>query len=136
MHEHQHEDIYFNCPETRIPLRSRDWVKSFEKATEASEPKRIQESHLLKAKGTINDTYTTDELIRMSVWAIASVGQQKLQLHTGIRDRAMLLLSTTVAFRGNSSRLALLSDLFFRSMPMGNIGRNVKLQVKFFLNLV
>ena len=67
----------------------------------------------------------------MSVWALQSFRPQKIQTHTGIRDRAMLLLTTTLAFRGNSSRLALLSDLFFRSVPMGTIGRDVKLQVCF-----
>lgn len=54
MLEHQHEPEYFNCPDTRVPLRSQDMVKIFEITSCASEPKRIQESHLLKAKGTIN----------------------------------------------------------------------------------
>lgn len=66
----------------------------------------------------------------MSVWTLRTFGPSKTQVHIGIRDRAMLLLSTTVAFRGNSSRLTLLSDLFFRSIPMGNIGPNVELQVR------
>lgn len=54
IHEHQHEPEYFNCPDTRIPLRSQDIVKIFETSASASEPKRIQNAHLLKAKGTVN----------------------------------------------------------------------------------
>jgi hypothetical protein len=35
----------------------------------------------------------------------------------GLRDRAMLLLSTTTAFRGASCRAVELSDLFPSSLP-------------------
>lgn len=65
----------------------------------------------------------------MSIWTLRAFGPARSHVHTGLRDRAMLLLSTTVAFRGNSSRLLLFSDLFFRSIAMGNIGEGVKLQV-------
>ncbi len=54
MHAHQHEAEYFNCPDTRTPLRSQDIVKMYETAACANEPKRIQEAHILKAKGTLN----------------------------------------------------------------------------------
>lgn len=146
MHQRQHEPIYANCPDTRIPLRSQEWVKSFETAACANEPTQVQEAHSLKAKGSTNgiilnswsssdliirltDTYTTDELVRMSIWTLRAFGPARSHTHTGLRDRAMLLLSTTIAFRGNSSRLVLLSDLFFREIPMGTIGEGVKLQV-------
>ena len=65
----------------------------------------------------------------MSIWTLRAFGPARSHTHTGLRDRAMLLLSTTIAFRGNSSRLVLLSDLFFREIPMGTIGEGVKLQV-------
>ena len=57
MLHHQHEPIYANCPDTRIPLRSQEWVKSFETAACANEPTRIQEAHILKAKGAANGTF-------------------------------------------------------------------------------
>lgn len=67
----------------------------------------------------------------MSNWTLQAFGPARLHTHTGLRDRAMLLLSTTIAFRGNSTRLLLFSDLFFRNIPMGNIGEGVALQVCF-----
>lgn len=54
MNAHQHEAEYFDCPDTRVPLRSQDIVKMYETAACANEPKRIQEAHILKAKGTLN----------------------------------------------------------------------------------
>ncbi|KAF9471271.1 hypothetical protein BDN70DRAFT_901472 [Pholiota conissans] len=108
MLEHQHELEYANCPETQKPLRSQEWIKTYEKVACAN-------------------MYTFEEIMRMSVWTLQSFGPSKLQVHVGLRDCAMLLLSTMVAFRGNSSRLALFSDLFFQSIPMGNIGLDVNL---------
>lgn len=56
MLQHQHEPVYANCADTRIPLRGQEWVKSFETAACANEPTRIQEAHILKAKGAMNGT--------------------------------------------------------------------------------
>lgn len=67
--------------------------------------------------------------MRMSVWALQASGSSNLQTQIGLRDRAMLLLSTTLGFRGNSSRMVQLSDLFFRDVAMMNIGTDVTLQV-------
>jgi hypothetical protein len=78
------------------------------------------------------DTYTVEELIRMSVWCMSTAFRSsKVQVHTGIRDRTMLLLSTTTAFRGDSSRRVLWSDLLGRKIPMMNISFDSELMVCF-----
>ncbi|PPQ70700.1 hypothetical protein CVT25_010617 [Psilocybe cyanescens] len=127
MKEHQHEPLYQNCPDTRISLRDQDWVKKFEEAASAREPQRIADAHTAKSKGTLADTYKTEELIRMSNWNLQAFGPAKTQTHLGIRDRLMLLLSTNAAFRGDSTRRILWSDLFTRNMPMPNMGPNVEI---------
>jgi hypothetical protein len=71
----------------------------------------------------------------MSVWGLQASGSSDLKTQVRLRDRAMLLLSTTLGFRGNSSRMVQLSDLFFRDVPMINIGEDVKLQVRPHLSL-
>ena len=59
----------------------------------------------------------------------------------GIRDRAMMLLSTTIVFRGDSSRALLWSDLFLADVPMNDIGLGTCVKVRpplllsLFLNL-
>jgi len=65
----------------------------------------------------------------MSVWALEAFGPSKLQVHIGIRDRAMVLLSTNIAFRGDSTRCLLWSDLFTLNLPMEMIGPEVELPV-------
>lgn len=65
----------------------------------------------------------------MSIWALQSSGSTNLQTQIGLRDRAILLLPTTLGFRGNSSHLVQISDLSFRAVPMMSIGADVTLQV-------
>ncbi len=49
-----------------------------------------------------------------------------LQMYAGLRDRAMILLSSSIAFRGDSARSLLRSDLELRNIPMINIGLDAK----------
>lgn len=80
-------------------------------------------------RSNIIDTYTKEEVIRMSMWALEAFGPSKLQVHIGIRDRAMVLLSTNIAFRGDSTRRLLWSDLFTLNLPMEMIGPEAELPV-------
>jgi hypothetical protein len=77
----------------------------------------------------ITDTYTEDELIRGSTWFLQSSRGTKLRIHTGLRDRCMLLISSSSAFRGNNVRSLLLSDLAVHDVPMLDIGLGVKVMV-------
>lgn len=62
------------------------------------------------------DTYTKEELERCSLFCLTDFSGPK-EVFVGLRDRAMLLLSTTTAFRGASCRAVELSDLFPSSLP-------------------
>jgi len=66
----------------------------------------------------------------MSMWLLEEFGSSKLQILKGLRDRAMLLLATNVAFRGDSTRRVLWSDLFTQLVPMPSIGHDIQLPVR------
>lgn len=55
------------------------------------------------------------------------------QVYIGLRDRAMLLTSSSVAFRGDNSRQLLMSDLFSCDIPINAKELGTKLRVGFFL---
>ena len=74
------------------------------------------------------DTYTAQELVRCSAWCLTEFTGTK-QVFVGIRDRAMLLLSSTTAFRGESCRILEWSDLFLSSIPMDDIQPGYKVPV-------
>lgn len=80
------------------------------------------------AYATLTDTYTSEELIRCSVWCLTDFSGPR-QVFIGLRDHAMLLLSLTTAFRGESSRNLLLSDLFMMQVPMNEIGLGITVPV-------
>jgi len=148
MREHQHLPEYAGCQETQHLLRNQDWVKVYEQAASANEPMRVKNAHALKAKGTsagmssiINfppffeftssrkDTYKKEDMIRMSNWALKAFGPSQSQVYLGLRDRALILLPTNIAFHGNSTRHLLWSDIFMQSLPMEIIGSGVEIQV-------
>lgn len=82
----------------------------------------------MKAAGTSSDTYTTDNLRNVAVSGLK--GAKTLnEIQLSVRDRAMLLLSAALAFRGNSARMVLWSDLFTRNVPMPELGVGRTVQV-------
>lgn len=66
------------------------------------------------------DTYTIEELRKGSNWCLTNYSGQR-HVFIGIRDRAQLLMSTVTAFRGESSRILLWSDLFITKIPIHEI---------------
>lgn len=48
-------------------------------------------------------------------------GHAKVNIHTSIRDRAMLLFTTSMALRGDNTRSIMLSDLFMRDVILPDI---------------
>jgi hypothetical protein len=87
---------------------------------------------LLQQPHLSSDMYTKDELIRASAWYPVGANT-KARVYTALRDRAMLLVSTATAFRGDNVRSLLLSDLFARDIPMVEIGEDRTLMVCSFL---
>lgn len=57
-----------------------------------------------------------------------------MSLWCALRDRAMLLLSAATAFRGDSARMLLWSDLFKTEVPMVDRGAGVKATVRWLEN--
>ncbi|KAK7056117.1 hypothetical protein R3P38DRAFT_1377096 [Favolaschia claudopus] len=115
--QHNYPDI----PEAQRGLRTDIRIKQYESAASHKEPQRIQMAHSLKAKGTNADTFTSEDLKRCSMWCITDFkGPQNIYI--GLRDRAMLLTSCGVAFRGDNTRHLLISDLFTTDVIMNAKG--------------
>ncbi|KAJ7899945.1 hypothetical protein B0H13DRAFT_1883572 [Mycena leptocephala] len=94
-------------------------IKTFETAAVHKEPQRVKMAHTLKVKGTNADTFTAADLIKCAGWCLTDF-KGPFNIYMGLRDRAMLLTSRSVAFRGDNTRSLLLSDLFFMTDVMMN----------------
>lgn len=145
---HQHEDLYSTTPESQKPLRDDSRIKEYEKAARSREPQRIAGAQARKASGTsagnvffymyfffllifFPDNYTINELMRASIWCISTSDRRTAiqSLYIGVRDRAMLLVSTCTAFRGDNIRSLLWSDLFAREIPVPELGLDKSIMV-------
>ena len=74
------------------------------------------------------DTYTSKELERCSKYClIAFPGSRGIYL--GACDHAMLLLSTSTAFHGESARILQWSDLFMSEIPMDDVSDGFRVPV-------
>ncbi|KAJ7835604.1 hypothetical protein B0H13DRAFT_2108070 [Mycena leptocephala] len=105
------EHLYRDVPQAEVGLRLDSRIKTFESAAAHKEPERVKMAHTLKATGTNADTFTAEELMRCAGWCITDV-KGPHNIYIGLRDRAMLLTSCSIAFRDDSTRNLLLSDLF------------------------
>ena len=81
------------------------------------------------------DTYTKEELERCSLFCLTDFSGPK-EIFVGLRDRAMLLLSTTTALRGGSCRAVQLSDLFPAVIPSPDGDKSGGIEVRSFLCMV
>ncbi|KAL6300578.1 hypothetical protein BKA93DRAFT_829023 [Sparassis latifolia] len=120
--------LYKEDPDAQVSLRSDIRVHTAESSAKHQEPKRIDKAQALKAVGSSGDTYTPEELKRCSIWCLTDVSGSK-QIWLGLRDCAMLLLSSMTAFRGESSRILEWSDLFMSSIPMDDVRAGYRVPV-------
>ncbi|PPR07313.1 hypothetical protein CVT24_007514 [Panaeolus cyanescens] len=128
--DHQRDEDYRNCPESHISLRDNIEIREIERSAKADEPERQKESQEMKAQGVANQTFTTDELILMSNDHLTNPnGRAKVNIHSSIRDRAMLLFTTAMALRGDDTRSILLSDILIRDVPLPDIGLDHSVKV-------
>ncbi|KAJ7603023.1 hypothetical protein DFH06DRAFT_1394901 [Mycena polygramma] len=104
-------------------------AQTLEAAFAHNEPERVKKAHALKASGTRADTYTDTQLSTLATSGLDSKGPTAIW--RAMRDRAMLLTSSSLAFRGDSSRSLLWSDMFSYDIPMHAKGRGTKLRVSF-----
>ena len=65
----------------------------------------------------------------MSRYTLEAFGPAPHSTHLGLRDRALLLIPTNTAFRGDSTRRVLWSDFFWKSIPVPLIGEDTALDV-------
>ncbi|KAF5385999.1 hypothetical protein D9615_002501 [Tricholomella constricta] len=123
---------YKDIPEAQVTLRDDERITTYEKSAYATESERVAESQVLKAKGVTSDTFKDDELIRCSMWLLRSSRKTVNQIHLALRDRAMLLISTSTAYRGDNLRRLQLSDISFRNIPMVDVGLDVQVMATIF----
>ncbi|KAG6834310.1 hypothetical protein H0H93_010572 [Arthromyces matolae] len=116
-----HEHEYPNNPEALRPLRLDSRIRTHETNAGATESERNAEAQITKALGSTADTYTEQELIRASVWCLRVEGTDQ-QVHLALRDRAMILMTTSTAFRGDNIRSLLLSDLYSQAVRLIEAG--------------
>ncbi|KAF8515912.1 hypothetical protein JB92DRAFT_3114490 [Gautieria morchelliformis] len=108
--------LYRNVPEAAIPLRNDDRIRRVEASVKHREPERAAKSQTLKAAGSSSDTYTVGELLTLSKWCLTKPTTPK-SLVTSLRDRAMHLMCTSTAYRGDNVREIEWSDLFSKPIP-------------------
>ena len=75
------------------------------------------------------DTYTTSDLKRMSLHCLRGYASTS-KLVAALRDRCMLLLSAYTAFRGDSARMLLLSDIGAQDVNMPEIAEGATVMVR------
>lgn len=63
------------------------------------------------------------------MWFMRSAGATRTQIHTGIRDRTMLLTTTTTAYRGDNTRKLTWSDLKVKDVLLRDVGPDAKAMV-------
>ncbi|PPR03148.1 hypothetical protein CVT24_012765 [Panaeolus cyanescens] len=138
---HHRDPEYQACPEAQRSLREDPDVRRMEEMASAREPKRLEESQEEKAKGVLSKTFTEQELIRMSVDLLCKVKfvskkRNKSKpvakpnkhykasiktIHKALRNRAMLLFTTSMTLRGDDTRSILLSDIQIKDVPVVDI---------------
>lgn len=113
-------------PEAHVSLRNDKRIRTLEAGARQREAQRVDKAQKLKAAGStagmhavicgarahlLLDTYTQLQLRDVALHGLRSpTTTAKLEIET--RDRAMLLLSTQMATRGEIVRSFLLSDMF------------------------
>ncbi|KAJ7165925.1 hypothetical protein C8R46DRAFT_1219700 [Mycena filopes] len=121
-HAHEYPDI----PAAQVNLRSDPRIRLMESSFKANEPERIKKAHALKAVGTRADTYDDTQLTSLATSGLDTKGP--VAIWRAMRDRAMLLTSSSTAFRGDSSRSLLWSDMYCYDVPVNAKGRGQKIR--------
>ncbi|KAJ7763104.1 hypothetical protein DFH07DRAFT_1018491 [Mycena maculata] len=93
---------YLDNPAAQIGLHQDYRIQKLESAAEHKEPARVKMAHILKAKGTNADTFTSADVIKCSDWCLTDF-KGPTNIWIGLRDRGMLLTSCSVAFRGDGT---------------------------------
>ncbi|PPR02565.1 hypothetical protein CVT24_001939 [Panaeolus cyanescens] len=130
---HCRDPEYQAEPASQIKLRDDPYIQDIERSAQLNEAKRQEATQEMKAKGLVSATFTMAELVLMSKdYFLNPLGPSKRQALTiSLRNRTMLLFSTSMAFRGDNTCRILLSDLNIEEVPMpSKDGTEVNKRVK------
>ncbi|KAJ7885959.1 hypothetical protein B0H14DRAFT_3431588 [Mycena olivaceomarginata] len=122
------QHLYREIPEAQVNLRSDSRIKTLEAVFAHNEPERIKKAHSLKAVGTRADTYTETQLSQLATSGPGLDSKGPTAIWRVMRDRAMVLTSSSTAFRGDSSRSLLWSDMYCYDVPMQARGAGKKVR--------
>ncbi|KAF9063616.1 hypothetical protein BDP27DRAFT_1367866 [Rhodocollybia butyracea] len=122
---HQHEKVYRDCLESQKPLRSDRRVTTFEKFAHRNEHLWASNGEKMKTQGPVSASYTPAQLKQLSVSALQPARKTRISTAKSLRDRAIILLCSTMAFRGDSVRGLEISDLGVEDLPMPAIAPGV-----------
>ncbi|KIJ50211.1 hypothetical protein M422DRAFT_246051 [Sphaerobolus stellatus SS14] len=78
-----------------------------------NQPEHVTQAQVVKACSSSLDTYHLEQLIEVSKWCLI-IPSSKTQLVTYLRDHAMLLMSTAMAFHGDNLHTMNMSDLYLK----------------------
>jgi len=155
---HQRDTIYQLCPESHLPLRHNSDIKFIEVTSQANEPKRQEESQEMKVNGVISrelighfiaptpvssivllifylEAATSAQLSKASMdFLLKPKINSPTKIALEIRDRTMLLISSSMALWGDNVWPLLLSDLLSKDVPFVNVGLDFKVKVWSHLN--
>ncbi|KAF5334432.1 hypothetical protein D9611_014463 [Ephemerocybe angulata] len=123
---HRKDPRYVNCPQAQSFLRNDPDVRSVEKAARQGDAERQNEfCQEVKANGVQSQTFSEDQYKEVSVGLMTGkkTAQQTIAY---LRDRCMLIISATMALRGDNVRPVRLSDLSMRDVPLVNIAHDFK----------
>ncbi|PPQ75574.1 hypothetical protein CVT24_013262 [Panaeolus cyanescens] len=137
---HHRDPEYQTCAEAQRSLCEDPDIRRMEEMASAREPKRLEQSQEEKAKGVLSKTFTEDELIRMSADLLCKTkfiskkskksakalspkpGKASIKtIHKALRNRAMLIFTTSMTLRGDDTRPILLSDLQVKDVPLVDV---------------
>nr|GAT44268.1 predicted protein [Mycena chlorophos] len=119
------EHHYTTIPEAQKPLRADKRIKEIEKAAAHKETERTKKAETLKASGTRADIYTDAQHRLIASSFLQAKGPRNIWI--AMRDRAMHLTQSSIAFRGDSSHALLWSDLFHCDLPVPAKGLDAKI---------
>ncbi|KAJ3519519.1 hypothetical protein NMY22_g13159 [Coprinellus aureogranulatus] len=106
-------------------LRDDFHVRKVLEASERSEAQRQQEAQIAKAVGVQSQTVTRDQLQDIGLKLLFDSKNTKGYLKS-IQDRGMLLVSVSMAMRGDNIRPICWSDMMLREVKLVNMGLDHK----------
>ncbi|KJA13262.1 hypothetical protein HYPSUDRAFT_59992 [Hypholoma sublateritium FD-334 SS-4] len=113
------KQYYASDPSSQSQLRNDIRIRTYKRSAKASKPERMEKMQMMKINGVKTDTFGgVDELIKASMHYLQNPeSSTPYKVHLGIRDRAMFLLPTAMAFRGDNTHISLTftAKLYFRT---------------------